>query len=1335
MVIILFVQVTLSIGYGPRIVVLRCPAVILLLKRFVMAVAEEKWQIDKLSTNNYNLATWKFQIKYCLMAKNLWEIVDGTETLADGASQQQRQEFRKRRNKAAAVIVTSVKPELCYLLTSCDDDPHDMWEALRQHFERDTTVNKVFLKKQLVMLKMQEGTPVQDHLRRMKELTDRLASINAAVDDEDQMVYLLSSLPESYSVLVTALETREGLTLQDVQRALVSEELKREQAGETSVAESSGLDSALKAMKKPGRQETVEKSPLKCYWCQREGHFQRDCPFKHKQPKKWYNKSVKYRARAARHQYVYSESDSDSPGDIDARAFVASLDKTSGVRWIIDSGATRHMTFQRELLVDYCQFSSPEKVGLGDGRTVDAFGTGRVKVSMPLGRGKQFATSMTGVLYVPQLSCNLFSVSAAALKGNVVQFGHPKCWIRDKNGKLVGKGQLVDKMYHLHCKIIPAPKAEQTSVASNQGNKADLWHQRLGHINEDHLKRIAKKKLVKGMDYPIDVEMNFCEGCIEGKMHRKTHRSVGEFRSTKIMQLVHSDVCGPMQTKSIGGSRYFVTFIDDFSHYTEVYFMKRKSEVLSKFKEFEAQATNWSGCQIKTLRTDGGGEYTSDEFQQYMKLKGIHHDVSMPYTPQQNGVAERMNRTLVESARSMLAHCGLSNTCWAEAINTATYVRNRAATTAIKSEQTPYELWHGKKPDVSYFRVFGCMAYTRVPDIDRRKLDKKAMKVRFVGYSGRKGYRLLDEQRHKIIVRYDVDFNETDFGRSEMPEQQSVEFNSKESVGAVDDNHQESIQPVVQEKPQRERRAPVRFGYDEYADVTQVATQHFALRVTDIIEPTTIDEALKSDQAEHWKAAADLEYASLIENDTWELATLPDGREVIGYKWVFRVKHDSEGKVERFKGRLVAKGYSQQYGIDYDETFSPVVRFSSIRTLLAYAVQQGMLIHHMDVVTAFLNGQLHEEIYMKQPPGYIQPGQEELVCRLKKSLYGLKQSPRCWNLTFCEHMKSMGFKQCDADPCIFIRKGSELSIVAVYVDDLILITETVDEMQQIKANLANRFKMTDMGQLRYCLGVSINIDEGKQLLELSQKQYIQKLLERYGLCDANSVSTPVDLNVKLVKDDGHSKLVDPVLYQSIIGSLLYAAIATRPDISHAVGMLSKFCSKPSEAHLTAVKRILRYLKGTVSLTLQYQRQEKLTVIGYSDADWANDLDNRHSVTGNVFIMTEGAVNWLSQKQATVALSTAEAEYVALSSAAQEVIWLRRLLSEINVDISKPTIIREDNKGAIAMSRNPIGHKRTKHIDIRHHFIREQVDSGTVMIEYCPTSDMIADILTKSLPKR
>ena len=606
-----------------------------------------------------------------------------------------------------------------------------------------------------------------------------------------------------------------------------------------------------------------------------------------------------------------------------------------------------------------------------------------------------------------------------------------------------------------------------------------------------------------------------------------------------------------------------------------------------------------------------------------------------------------------------------------------------------------------------------------------------------------KGYRLFDEETHKVFVRRDVSFNEIEFDRKreeKTVDQSKVTIDVSSRSDETNGSEESSQCPAViadgsSHRPQRQRQPPVRFGVDEFVDMaTEQQVCHTAYHACQIFEPQTIDEALKSDQAKERKAAADSEYESLIANDTWELVELPSGRKPIGCKWVFKVKHTSDGKVERFKGRLVAKGYAQKHGIDYEETFSPVVRFSSIRSLLAFAVQNDMLIHQMDVVSAFLYGKLSEEIYMEQPDGYVVDGKENLVCRLKKSLYGLKQSPRCWYSALKEYIELIKFQQSDADPCVYVRTEGSMTVVAVYVDDLILIAETMDEMKKVKESLATKFRMTDMGKLHYCLGITIVQDEDKKCLWLHQNQYVQNVLEKYSLTEAKVVSTPADLSVRLEKNDGVSAEVDPIVYQSMVGSLLYAACATRPDIAHAVGAVAKFCSKPTEAHQTAVKRIFKYLKGSASLALKYQKLEADTLIGYCDADWAGDQDDRHSTSGNMFLMAGGPISWLSKKQALVALSTSEAEYVALCTATQEATWLRRLLADLKVTTSEPTVVMEDNQGAIAIAKNPMAHARTKHIDIRYHYVREAVQKGVVELRYCPTAQMIADLLTKPLPR-
>ena len=502
--------------------------------------------------------------------------------------------------------------------------------------------------------------------------------------------------------------------------------------------------------------------------------------------------------------------------------------------------------------------------------------------------------------------------------------------------------------------------------------------------------------------------------------------------------------------------------------------------------------------------------------------------------------------------------------------------------------------------------------------------------------------------------------------------------------------------------------------------------------VAEMDEPKTLREARKRPDASKWLAAAQEEMNSLMEHETWSLTKLPPGRKIVGSKWVFKVKLDENGEAARYKCRLVAQGYTQAQGVDYHETFAPVARFGSIRTLLATAAQRRMHVHQMDVHTAFLTGKLDEDIYMSQPEGFVVEGKEEQVCHLHRSLYGLKQSPRCWNRELNCHLIDSGFKQSKADPCVYYRwKNGNLNIVSIYVDDLILVVDLMKDLEQTKEELSARFKMKDLGQLRYCLGIVCEQRTG--CIKLNQRPYIDNLVRRFGLDKACGVSTPADACVKLVAEDGISQPADPRLFQQIVGSLQYAAGGTRPDIAYAVSSVAKFCNQPTELHLTAAKSVLRYLKQTRDLSLTYVKNTPEAIIGYSDADWAGDVKDRRSTSGNVFLLGGAAITWASKKQSSVALSTVEAEYMSLSVATHEAIWLRQLQEELGMKDAGPTLIYEDNQGAISMAKNPVFHKRTKHIQIRYHFVREAVEDEVITLEYCRTSEMLADSFTKPLP--
>ncbi|MCP4339239.1 MAG: hypothetical protein GY799_10210, partial [Desulfobulbaceae bacterium] len=451
-------------------------------------------------------------------------------------------------------------------------------------------------------------------------------------------------------------------------------------------------------------------------------------------------------------------------------------------------------------------------------------------------------------------------------------------------------------------------------------------------------------------------------------------------------------------------------------------------------------------------------------------------------------------------------------------------------------------------------------------------------------------------------------------------------------------------------------------------------------------------------------------------------------------RWVFRAKHDEDGKVERYKARFVAKGCSQKYGVDYTETFAPVVRFESVRALLSVGVQLGMKFHQMDVETAFLNGHLDEDIYMKQPEGFEEKGKENYVCHLKQSLYGLKQSPRMWNEVLDKQLVTMNFVKSEADSCIYsaVIEG-EFILVAVFVDDIILGCRDEGILKKVKQQFSERFAVKDMGRLHYFLGIRIQQMENRSIW-IGQDKYAENKLREFGFSDTKMSSTPMEVNTKIYIGNENSKIFDQQKYQSAIGSLLYLASATRPDLAFAVSKLAQFNSSPTTDHWGMIRKVFSYLRKTKNLGLLYSPSSPHNLIGYSDSDFAGDVNDRRSTSGFVFIRSGAAVSWRSRKQQVVTLSTAEAEYVALSSAVQEVVWLREILGSINQPQKSPTVIMEDNKAAIKIATNPVFHGRTKHIETKYHFTRDQLANGSISIQYCPTKEMLADALTKPLPK-
>lgn len=741
---------------------------------------------------------------------------------------------------------------------------------------------------------------------------------------------------------------------------------------------------------------------------------------------------------------------------------------------------------------------------------------------------------------------------------------------------------------------------------------------------------------------------------------------------------------------------------------------------------------------FSVLKTNS--EYLSLEFLDHLKECGIISQPTPPGTPQLNGVCERRNRTLLNMVRSMMCRTNLPHSFWGFALMTAARVINLAPTKKVN--KTPYEIWHGHKPNLSYLKVWGCDAYITSDSDD--KLDPRGEKVVFVGYYNQSGYYFYHPDANTISIKRKAKkyleeellargtgSNIVDLEEVQEPQTtvEKVGTSEPQEVVGTETELDTSLRRSI-----RTRKEPDRYLWHvEGSEVLTVAESND--------EPTSYKSAISNPDSAKWLEAMETEMQSMRDNQVWDLVELPPESRAVGSKWVFKRKTDMHGNIHTYKARLVAKGFTQTQGIDYDETFSPVAMIKSIRILLAIAAYYDYEIWQMDVKTAFLNGHLSEDVYMAQPDGFIDPKYPNRVCKLNKSIYGLKQASRSWNLRFDQKVKEFGFVKNEDEPCVYRKaSGSAISFLILYVDDILIIGNNIPMLHEVKRWLGSCFAMKDLGEAAYILGIKIFRDRSKRLLGLSQSTYIDQVIRRFKMEDSKKGGVPMTKGTVLSKsqapsEDHEIKRMEAVPYASAIGSIMYAMVCTRPDVSYALSMTSRYQQNPGIAHWTAVKNILKYLRRTKDMFLTFGGiNEELTVRCYTDASFQTDRDTSRSQTGFVFTLNGGAISWKSSKQSVVADSTTESEYIAASDAAKEAAWMKKFIADLDVvpSIMKPIQIFCDNTGAIAQAKEPRSHHKAKHILRKFHYIREVVERGNIIISKIDTDQNLADPFTKPM---
>lgn len=1245
-----------------------------------------------------NYEEWAFAVENFLVLEGLVKCLDGSETDTTLVA------------KAKAKLILTLDANL-YVHVRTAGTAKEVWDVLKRLYADQGFTRKISLLRNLISLRLDSCESMQSYVNQVIDTSQKLKKTGFDISEEWIGSLLLAGLPGKYSPMIMAIE-HSGTTIStDVIKTKLLD-----MAEDSCNTGAGGAFAAKQNKYKKGSGNNIDKSKVRCYRCKALGHYMNKCPKNDK---------------------------NDNSGDKKSSALSAVFlsGNFNQTDWYIDSGASVHLTSRKDWLENVQEDVNMKEIMVANKSTVPVICSGDIQLKSIV-NNKEHNIVIKNAMYVPELTTNLLSVNQLIKNGNRVFFKEEICRIFDSNNKLIAEAESCNNVYRLKY------NKEQQGMAS-LAVTGSVLHRRFAHINYKDL-NMMHQGAVEGLTCSGKLSCDeLCEVCCEGKQARLSFKNTGN-RAKSRLEMVHADLCGPMEVPSLAGSRYFLLFEDDFTRMGFVYFLKNKDQAMGFFKEFKEMVENQTNTKIKGLRSDNGGEFCSIEFESLLKKNGILHQKTNPHTPEQNGMLERLNRTIVEKARCLLFDANLDKSFWAEAVNTAVYLRNRSIASGLK--MTPFEAWNEKKPNVSHVRIFGSDAMVHVPKARRLKFDKKSEKMILVGFPENvKGYRLYNPETKNIITSRDVIVIERE-RRSNLvlsevqdsvgdllPEDQladeSLDPDTAEDLTFdsnfedAEDNPEDDSDYIPTEQDPDNLEVPVRRSERERKPkVLDDYVTYLCIGDLDLEDvPTSVDEALGRPDAHCWRRAMEDEMKSYEENCAWDLVNVSGGDHVVSCKWVFKKKCDAENKVS-YRARLVAKGYTQKAGIDYEETFAPVIRYASLRLLFALSLKLGLKIFHLDVKTAFLNGFLKEKILMRQPEGFVKSGDENKVCKLNRAVYGLKQSSRAWNHRVDKVLLKLGYKKSVYEPCLYTKRGENnlMTIIALYVDDFLIYSNDAKGAELLKNQLKSEFQIKDLGEVKQFLGMRISRDEHS--IRLDQEQYIDQLLKRFNMDECKSVATPLAENFDFSASNNQNS--QNPLYQKLIGSLMYLAVLTRPDICFSVSFLSQFNNCHSDYHWQCAKRILRYLKGTKKLSMKFEKKDS-DLIGYVDADWGSNKKDRKSYTGYVFKLAGASISWRSCKQKTVALSSTEAEYMALSEATKEAIYLRNLLEDLLGKLDC-VLIYNDNQSAKKLAYNPVLHDRSKHIDIRYHFVRDAVSDRIIEVKYLPTNDMIADILTKSL---
>lgn len=1320
-------------------------------------MGDSKKSISITKLNGLNYPSWRFIIEKVIKNRKLQKVT------FEEVKQENVEANADKETEAQELLANSLESNIVTKVLTCNT-AHQIWVRLESIYQLKGEGNIESLLTKFWSIKMTEEEEMASWIGRVEELASEIKSSGEEISDRALRAKLIGGLTSRYDGFARAWNatTQPERTLTKLIDRLIQDENIFREKEDTS---KSKTDIALysKNRKNPIHSTNSSYESRSCNYCHKKGHLIAECR------KRLYNNTKESRQPNLQNSHQKSKGAPYNKSN-DQVAFMTLSKSESSKSWFADSGASAHMAKDIDDFHSYRSFNVQKKIILGDKSFIYAHGSGKVSFNAELPNNESHCFDLEDVLYVPSLTVNLVSISTATSKGISINFTGNSCdFIYNSRIILTGNIAQGNNLFKLNITPVRHKSNAQTALFAKTKRTIHEWHKALGHVNVKEIERMAKQNLVDGMNLETEEEPVVCSDCPRGKATHSKHPTTIRNEASEVGEIAHADLIGPIKTASIGHSKYILLITDERSSYRQAYPLKSKTEVVAKLQDYFIMVENDTGHRVKTLRCDNGSEFVNREVELLLRAERIIMLNSAPYTPQQNGLAERSNRTLIEAVRTMINASKLPVSLWAEAANAACFALNR--TSNSRNDKTPFEHFYSRKPDVSNIVEFGKQVQLLQED-PSGKWSSKTVNGNIVGFTRRRNtYRCYIPASGKVIVTSNVilcdhttDKKPTQFtiienltpndetsGEIDLTQTGDEETGNDDSVSEI--TLDESSGPVTTDSLSKTTQATEEITATENTEPTGVVTRSrskllapikeklrnlseewdersggasnfFRLNVAHE-EPFSFQSALSGNESIQWSKAIDEELESLKRNQTWSICDLPKGHKPISTKWVFKRKTLPDGSIDKFKARLVARGFDQQYGVNYFDTYSTVVRHETIRLFFALCVMFNLAFIQFDVITAFLNGVLDEEVYLSPPQGVDCP--KNKVLKLHRSIYGLKQSPRCWQMRLKKILSKFNMSPTTSDPSLFIGDYEGVRVMMIiYVDDGIIASSNRTTLQNLLDNINKEIKLKIVDSDIF---VGFEIMRHSDSITLHQTSYIDKMLYKFNMRECKAASVPInDVNNLMLTSDNDDAADAP--YRELMGALNYASCLTRPDITYAVNCLSKFNNNPKTKHWVAAKTILRYLSGTKPLGINFHKQGEIVLQCYSDADWGGDLVTRRSTSGGIIELCGGPIIYKSKQQSIIASSTTESEYIAANMLVKDLAWLTNLLGEIDLRITTNLFV--DNQAAIHLITSDHFRPSTKHIDIKYHYIREKYNQKLFNLNYINTNEQKADLFTKAM---